>query len=293
MKQIISLGAGSDTRFFRIQDRDHSASTVTHFRGRPDLIYHEIDFPENTAQKLAVVSRINELSECIKPPVSLSSSKGTLDGPVDSLTSLNYYVHPVDLRTLDSSKEPPSSFSTIDFTLPTLIISECCLIYLDPTTADTVALYFTKHLFPAHMPLGLILYEPIRPHDAFGRQMISNLATRGIILQTLRKYGSLEAQAARMRAYGFEGSRGANVNELWEFGVKQPEKERVAGLEMLDEVEEWALLAAHYCVICGWRERLDVDKSEDEEKSEDQKIWGDKKIWRSWERFPEEAGRVV
>ena len=96
-----------------------------------------------------------------------------------------------------------------------------------------------------------------------------------------------------MRAYGFEGSRGANVNELWEFGVKQPEKERVAGLEMLDEVEEWALLAAHYCVICGWRERLDVDKSEDEEKSEDQKIWGDKKIWRSWERFPEEAGRVV
>lgn len=123
--------------------------------------------------------------------------------------------------------------------------------------------------------------------------MVSNLATRGIVLQTLRKYGSLEAQAARMRVYGFEDSRGADVNELWEKGVEESVKKRVAGLEMLDEVEEWALLAAHYCVVCGWREGLDVDKSEDEETSEDKKIWGDRKMWKSWERFPEEAKWVV
>jgi [phosphatase 2A protein]-leucine-carboxy methyltransferase len=35
--------------------------------------------------------------------------------------------------------------------------------------------------------------------------------------------------------------------------VSEAEKERVAGLEMLDEVEEWQLLARHYCVAWGWR----------------------------------------
>ncbi len=83
--------------------------------------------------------------------------------------------------------------------------------------------------------------------------MISNLASRGIVLQTLRKYGSLEAQAARMKAYGFEGSGEADVKTLWEVGVEKREKERVAGLEMMDEVEEWELLASHYCVCFGWR----------------------------------------
>ncbi len=83
--------------------------------------------------------------------------------------------------------------------------------------------------------------------------MVSNLAARGIVLQTLRKYGSLEAQAARLRFYGFEGSGGADVKNLWEQGVEKEEKERVAGLEMVDEVEEWKLLARHYCVCFGWR----------------------------------------
>lgn len=83
--------------------------------------------------------------------------------------------------------------------------------------------------------------------------MVLNLAARGIVLQTLRKYGSLEAQAARMKAYGFEGSGGADVNELWNKGVDEKEKGRVAGLEMVDEVEEWELLAGHYCVAWGWR----------------------------------------
>ena len=83
--------------------------------------------------------------------------------------------------------------------------------------------------------------------------MVSNLSAHGIVLQTWRKYGSLEAQAARMKAYGFEGSKGFDMNGLWQKGVDEREKERVAGLEMLDEVEEWELLAAHYCVVWGWR----------------------------------------
>ena len=220
----------------------------------PNLVYHEIDFPENTVQKLGPPYREHELRGHIVTPFwSKSNPSAAYDGVPDTLHAGNYCVHPVDLRTLDPSRTPPPSFDNIDKALPTLIISECCLCYLAPTAADTVALYFTQHLFPSTTPLGLVLYEPIEPNDAFGKVMVSNLAARGIVLQTLRKYGSLEAQAARMKAYGFEGAGGANVSELWKNGVEDQEKERVAGLEMVDEVEEWELLAGHYCVVWAWR----------------------------------------
>lgn len=85
--------------------------------------------------------------------------------------------------------------------------------------------------------------------------MVSNLAARGIELHTLEKYASLEAQRERLRKYGFEGGvRAKDVDELWEKGVSAGEKGRVAGLEMVDEVEEWRLLARHYCVAWGWRD---------------------------------------
>ena len=252
-KQIISLGAGSDTRFFRLMSRTPRPSGIGY--ERPNLIYHEIDFPENTIQKLEPVYKDRELCEHIVTPLFWSNSdlSAAHDAVPDTLHAGNYCVHPVDLRTLDPSQKPPQSFDRIEKALPTLIISECCLCYLAPAAADMVALYFTQHLFSSSTPLGLVLYEPIEPNDAFGKVMVSNLAARGIVLQTLRKYGSLEAQAARMKAYGFGGTGGADIKELWKKGVDDQEKERVAGLEMVDEVEEWELLAGHYCVVWAWR----------------------------------------
>jgi [phosphatase 2A protein]-leucine-carboxy methyltransferase len=251
-KQIISLGAGSDTRFFRLMSAHPRANGIGY--ERPNLIYHEIDFPANTIEKINPIKKLSELIRHVEPPLRLYDSSGQrgLDNE-DTIDADNYHVHPIDLRTLDHSRPPPQSFEYIEKDLPTLIVSECCLCYLAPAAADAVALYFTQHFFPSTTPLGLVLYEPIKPNDSFGKVMVSNLAARGIVLQTLRKYGSLEAQAARMKAYGFEGSGGADVNELWNKGVDEKEKERVARLEMVDEVEEWELLAGHYCVAWGWR----------------------------------------
>ncbi len=70
--------------------------------------------------------------------------------------------------------------------------------------------------------------------------MVRNLAARGIVLQTLYRYESLEAQRKRLREYGFvDGQEARTVDGVWEDGVGREEKERVAGLEMVDEVEEW------------------------------------------------------
>ncbi|KAL8668666.1 MAG: hypothetical protein Q9168_006720 [Polycauliona sp. 1 TL-2023] len=242
-KQIISLGAGSDTRFFRLQTLSPPLSP---------FVYHEVDFPINTAQKIAAIGSSQDLLNLIP---NYSAESNTISANGTSLSTPNYYIHPLDLRTLFSSSDPPESFKTIETTLPTLIISECCLIYLPPHLADSTVTYFTQTLFPPSTPLGLILYEPINPHSAFGKVMARNLATRGIVLQTLYKYESLEAQMARLKGYGLTGGQEAKtVDEVWEKGVGREEKEWVAALEMVDEVEEWRLLAGHYCVAWGWRD---------------------------------------
>lgn len=233
-KQIISLGAGSDTRYFRLLTKDPSL--------RECLIYHEVDFSTNIEQKLAVISKSPELQAMCSP---LKPGKQT------------YFLHSLDLRDLDESDAIPSNLKTVDTRLPTVILSECCLVYLEPSLADIAAKYFSQFLFKNETPLGMILYEPIKPSDPFGKVMVANLAARGIELQTLRKYGSLEAQAARMKTYGFEDSLGMTINDWWNSCVSEADKSRIATLEMVDEVEEWELLAGHYCIVWSWRNNTD------------------------------------
>lgn len=248
-KQIISLGAGSDTRYFRIISKDPTVK----------LVYHELDFPTNVAQKISAIQHTPSLLAVIRSTLSTPSD---LQITAHTLTSPTYNIHPLDLRTLaidpSTSASPPlPTLPHLSTAAPTLLLSECCLIYLSPHDADSILATLTTSLIPPSTPLALVLYEPIRPHDPFGRVMISNLAARGIHLQTLQKYSSLSRQRARLRSAGFvDGQAAADVDFIWGRWVGEAEKERVAGLEMLDELEEWVLLARHYCVAWGWRDEV-------------------------------------
>jgi [phosphatase 2A protein]-leucine-carboxy methyltransferase len=85
--------------------------------------------------------------------------------------------------------------------------------------------------------------------------MVSNLTSRGIHLQTLQKFENLAAQRLRLQSCGFVTSQNAtDTDYIWRKWVSEEEKERVSKCEMLDEIEEWILLAKHYCVVWGSRE---------------------------------------
>lgn len=229
-KQIVSLGAGSDTRFWRLWSEGTSGTFAK-------VDYHELDFEVNVNQKRASTRQSPSLTDVTQEALK---------------AGWRYHLHALDLRDL-TNKSPPQ-IPYLDPELPTLILSECCLCYLPPDTAASVLQYFTMNISKA--PLALALYEPIRPFDAFGKTMVSNLASRGIHLQTLKRYGSLEAQRQRFRLAGFGNGQGArDVSQLYESEewVSKAERERVEKLEWLDEVEEWQLLASHYCVAWGWR----------------------------------------
>lgn len=101
--------------------------------------------------------------------------------------------------------------------------------------------------------LGLIVYEPVHLDDPFGKTMVSNLAARGIQMPGLDRYRRSEDQIARLRDAGFATATCLTVDDIWEKWVGEEEKERIHGLERLDEVEEWKLLAGHYIVVWGYK----------------------------------------
>lgn len=262
-KQIVSLGAGRDTRYWRLR-----AQRLT-----SRLLYHEIDFPTVSEQKYHAIRS----SPVLSPP---GSSFWTITHPTTAMglhegdvipgqkrwgyftnagngagglwdISEGYLFHPIDLRQRSLKIEGLLT------DVPTLVISECCLCYLPVETADEILALFANSV----KSVGVVCYEPIRPDDAFGEVMTRNLASRGLSMPTVHAYPSLEKQWERFESCGFAegeekggGRNGASVKWLWDHWVGQEEKQRLSGLEMFDEVEEWDMLASHYAVTWAWKD---------------------------------------
>lgn len=233
----------------------------------------------NTAKKINTIANKSPdlLKPCIPGPIEI-------DRKGDKLRSSNYCIYPYDLRNFRAlyCGEPalphpilagPYGPHGINPDLPTLIISECCFCYLLPIVTHNV-LDFFKSLFLPEIPLSIVIYEPVNPFDPFGKMMEQNLASRGITLHGLKEWHSLEKQRERLFTFFSTsggsshrhsvtehlegpveewGAQAVDINEIWQSWISEEEKERVKALEMVDEVEEWELLAGHYCVAWGWR----------------------------------------
>ncbi|KAH7312943.1 S-adenosyl-L-methionine-dependent methyltransferase [Rhexocercosporidium sp. MPI-PUGE-AT-0058] len=254
-KQILSLGAGTDTRYFRLRSKNKANN----------LIYHEFDFPSVSTTKSRTVSNNRLLSKSgdetlfpeFKSPAFGISQQNTdwgINTTRDGVSEVTYCCHPMDLRELPHLKDR-QDIRGLQTDIPTLIISECCLCYLETETARDVVKWFTDRIPSA----GIVLYEPIAVNDAFGQVMVSNLASRGISMPTLKHYTTLSDQKTRLLELGFKGDgdeggqEAETIENIWQDWVPSSEKQRVDRLEGLDEVEEWQMLARHYAVVWGWR----------------------------------------
>lgn len=225
-KQIVSLGAGSDSRAFSVLDQ-HS-----------NVVYHEIDFPESTRKKAALIRRNDKLAAVI--------GHETRSSDVEIQTS-KYHLHAKDLRTLNPSL-PPLEGLALD--IPTLVISECCLCYMDPARSSDVLNYFTLLV---EAPLCTVLYEPVPGTDSFGQVMTMNLAKRGVSRSSLVDLPTIKTQESRLEAVGFTNCYGASILYIHDHWLTEENLHRIGRLQILDEREELDLLLGHYALIAGSR----------------------------------------
>jgi O-methyltransferase involved in polyketide biosynthesis len=63
----------------------------------------------------------------------------------------------------------------VNAAFPTLVLSECVLVYLKPEESKVILSFFRDYF---KGDLALLNYEMINPHDPFGKTMLENLEVK-------------------------------------------------------------------------------------------------------------------
>ena len=223
------------------------------------------------AAQMARIQKHQELRDLVDgwplSPQEATSSDGDPEEGWQQCNSCPGFVGPqysllaCDLRETAQLEEALIKVARLDPSLPTLFVSECVLVYLDPHEGDQL-LKWTSDTFP---DCGWVVYEQVNVDDPFGRTMVENLNLRGAPLLGLERYSNQEQQHARFLDAGF--SHCVSRTMLWlcdraenqqpaggqdaslRFLLSPEEWSGARRLEWLDEVEEWRLIQGHYLLL--------------------------------------------
>ncbi|KAF7655661.1 hypothetical protein LDENG_00052610 [Lucifuga dentata] len=233
-RQILSLGAGFDSLYFRL----HADGALN------EAVVFEVDFLDVARRKAALITFDVTLRG------KLDSHIPSLTGPV-YLSSAQYRLLGVDVRE-ESQLEEALHRAGLDWAAPTLILSEVVLTYMETQWSDAVigwaAKLLTQSLF--------VMYEQIHPHDPFGRIMQDHFRKLNSTLHALQRYPDTAAQRRRFLDKGWEECVCLDMNDFYLGLVPDEERRRVETLEPFDEYEEWHQKCSHYFILTASRGSL-------------------------------------
>ncbi|BFF94213.1 leucine carboxyl methyltransferase 1 [Drosophila madeirensis] len=227
--QIINLGCGFDTLYFRLRDTAHQVKN-----------FIELDFPTVTARKCYTIKRNKALLAKIHDEdgeVRLSPTD--LHGP-------SYHLMGVDLRNLDEVDNKLQQ-AEVDYTLPTIFLAECVLVYIEAQNCRNLLKWIAQKFQAA----VFVNYEQVNMNDRFGEVMLNNLRSRGCSLAGVESCLSLDTQNQRFKDCGWSGARAWDMVQVYE-SISSAERQRIERLEMLDEGELLLQLFQHYCLVVAW-----------------------------------------
>jgi tRNA wybutosine-synthesizing protein 4 len=161
-----------------------------------------------------------------------------------AIVSSRYRLIPVDLIDINAL-ECQLLRAGIDYSLPSLFLSECVLTYLAPQSSSLVIEWTAKSFHNC----TFITYEQVYPSDGFGRVMMHHFQSRSTPLQGIMSYPSPTDQEQRYKSLGFDVSYALDMNYFYHKILDVSERKRVLWLEPFDEFEEWHLKCSHYVLI--------------------------------------------
>ncbi|MBN3307265.1 TYW4 protein, partial [Amia calva] len=227
-RQVVSLGAGFDSLYFRLC----AGGTLG------GCVVFELDFPDVARRKTALMAAQPGLQEAL-PDWDPSTASHT-----GFVYSAQYRLLGVDLREVQGV-ESALRGAGLDPTVPTLLLSEVVLTYLDTESSDAL-IGWAARLLPQAV---FVMYEQLRPHDPFGRVMQDHFLRLNSTLHALSQYPDTAAQTRRFLDRGWGSCVCLDMNQFYLGHLGGAERHRVEALEPFDEFEEWHLKCSHYFIL--------------------------------------------
>lgn len=245
--QVVNIGAGFDTLFWRLTDHLEQISNDV-----DNLVsFVDIDLPEVTARKCMSVRR----SKLLLAKVAGDGNEEIKFSRSD-LHGVKYHIIAANFTDLDVLQAKLSECSGFDFALPTIFISECVLVYIEPVKTASFLSWASKKF---QSTLVLINHEQLNIFDKFGQVMLQNLSQRGCSLPGIEACRDKSAQVGRLTCAGWNsGGHCWTMNEVYKL-LPHEEIARIEKIEFLDERELVDQLFEHYCVAYGWRNGPDLN----------------------------------
>lgn len=233
--QIVSLGAGFDTLYWRLKSENLSANNFT-----------EVDFPTVVSCKCHCIKRSKVLLDL------LAQNDSEVRWSSSEVHSADYHLVGADLRALSQVKEKLEA-AAIDPSVPTVFIAECVLVYMD-TVCSSNLLRWIGDTFGTVLFVG---YEQANMSDRFGEVMIENLRERGCDLAGVAACKSLASHHDRFMEAGWEFATVSDMMEVYR-SLPQKDVQRIEKLEFLDEREVMEQLFKHYCLFVAGKDDRNV-----------------------------------
>ncbi|KAL1520611.1 hypothetical protein AB1Y20_022185 [Prymnesium parvum] len=223
--QIVSLGAGFDTRFWSL-----------HASALAPACYVEIDQECVVQRKASIVASSPELLRALPEGRACCGGKG--------IASAHYKCLAADLTDITALERALAIAGWVP-TVPTLVIAECLLVYMKAEEAAALLRWFSERCQCA----AFAAYEQVEPDDPFGQMMVRNLDERGCPLLGIHACPTVTAQKQRAIDLGWSHAEAMDIAHFFHHVFTKAERRRIRRLEMLDEVEEFELFLHHYCVM--------------------------------------------
>jgi len=233
---IVSLGAGFDTLFWRLHAADLAPKS-----------YVEIDFEQVTTRKAHFIKTKKPLLE------ALSDEDTDIMMSKSEIHSGCYHLVHSNLQKVAAVEEKLKACGLIGDnasgaqSTPTLFIAECVLVYMEAQSSATLLNWLAQNFNTAFF----INYEQVNMIDSFGQVMVENLHQRGCHLAGVAACASLDTQRQRFLIQGWEGAEVIDMKTIYKC-LPQADLQRMERLELLDEAELLQQLLAHYCLATAW-----------------------------------------
>lgn len=239
--QIINLGAGFDTLYWKLKDNGIRIANFV-----------EIDFPSVTAKKCYIIKRNKRLLD------KIYEQDGEVKLSATDLHASTYHLIGADLRHI-GELETKFQQAEINFDSPTLFIAECVLVYIENECINRLLSWIASKFKSA----VFVNYEMCNMNDTFGDVMLGNLRARGCNLSGIAACKNIETQRNRFLDNNWLGSKAWDMVQVY-YALPTSERQRIEKLEFLDEQELLIQLFQHYCICVGWlgSEFADVDISD-------------------------------